>query len=147
MPEEITESGIRVVRGMDLSEMTGQSTGAMRLVAIGPSDDATARSSRIWMGKVRNEPGMRSVPHHHGESETAGYVLSGRARIYWGDGYREYVDMEEGDFCHVPPFLPHIEANASGTEPLTFLTCRTPDNIVVNLDDEDPGDESLDFGG
>lgn len=147
MQEETTQSGIRVVRGMDMSELTGQSTGAMRLVAVGPSPDAAqgggARSSRIWMGKVSNEPGMRSVPHHHGEAETAGYVLQGRAVVYWGTGYGERMVLEEGDFCYVPPFLPHIEANASATDPLVWLTCRTPDNIVVNLDDDDPGDDQL----
>jgi uncharacterized RmlC-like cupin family protein len=80
---------------------------------------------------------MRSVPHHHGEAETAGFVMSGRARIYFGEDYEEYVDMERGDFCYVPAYLPHIEANLSDTEPLVFLTCRTPDNIVVNLEDVD----------
>jgi uncharacterized RmlC-like cupin family protein len=135
--EELYEGGIRLVRGADLSQETGQTTGAQRLVAVGPNDDATARSSRIWMGRVSNEPGMRSVPHHHGEAETAGYILSGNARIYWGEGYEQYVDLETGDFCYVPAYLPHIEANLSDTDPLVFLTCRTPDNIVVNLEDVD----------
>lgn len=133
--EEILEGGVRLIRGAELTDVTGQSQGATRLIAVGPSGDGGARSSRIWMGRVENEPGMRSVPHHHGEAETAGYILSGRSRIYWGEGYREYVDLQTGDFCYVPAYLPHIECNLSKTEPLTFLTCRVPDNIVVNLPD------------
>jgi hypothetical protein len=35
----------------------------------------------------------------------------------------------------VPPFFPHIESNRSDTEELVWLTARTPDNIVVNLED------------
>jgi hypothetical protein len=35
----------------------------------------------------------------------------------------------------VPPHMVHVEANMSVTESLFWLTCRTPDNIVVNLDD------------
>lgn len=133
--EEIHESGIRLIRGADLSDVTGQTQGAQRLVAIGPNPDAAARSKGIWMGRVSNEPGMRSLPHHHGEAETAGYILSGHARIYWGNGYEQYVDLHTGDFCYVPPMLPHIEANVSTTDELIFLTCRVPDNIVVNLED------------
>lgn len=127
---------IRITRAGDLSRKTGQSEGALRVVGVNAE---TSRAERIWMGQVSNEPGMRSVPHHHGEAETAGFVLSGRARIYFGDNYEEYVDMEAGDFCYVPPYLPHIEANLSDTEPLVFLTCRTPDNIVVNLEDVESG--------
>jgi uncharacterized RmlC-like cupin family protein len=121
---------IRVIRRGELSDSTAQSQGAVRLAGV---HGGNSGAQRIWFGKVHNDPGMRSVPHHHGEAETAGYVLKGRARIYFGEGYREYVDLEEGDFVYVPPFLPHIEMNLSDTEPLDFMTARTPDNIVVNL--------------
>ena len=43
--------------------------------------------------------------------------------------------MTEGDFVFVPPHMPHIEVNMSTTEDLVWLTCRTPDNIVINLPD------------
>ena len=33
--------------------------------------------------------------------------------------------------------MPHVEVNMSTTEELVWLTCRTPDNIVVNLDEVD----------
>jgi uncharacterized RmlC-like cupin family protein len=92
---------------------------------------------KLWYGKVRNEPGFRSVTHHHGEAETGGYVLSGRARIYFGDAFADYVDMEEGDWVFVPPFMPHVECNLDRGRPLTWMTARTPENIVVNLPDVD----------
>lgn len=92
-------------------------------------------ATKIWFGTVSNDPGFRSLPHHHGEAETGGYVLRGSARIYFGDDYAQWVDMSAGDFVFVPPFMPHVEANMSTTEDLVWLTARTPDNIVVNLDD------------
>jgi uncharacterized RmlC-like cupin family protein len=113
---------------------TGQSGGAVRITGVGPGHGP---ATRIWYGKVSNEPGYRSLPHHHGEAETGGYVLKGRGRIYFGDSYATYEDLEEGDFVFVPPYMPHVEANMSTTEELVWLTCRTPDNIVVNLDDVD----------
>jgi uncharacterized RmlC-like cupin family protein len=113
---------------------TAQSGGAVRVSGVSPQHTP---ATRIWYGKVTNEPGYRSLPHHHGEAETGGYVLTGTARIYYGEDYREYVDMSEGDFVFVPPFMPHVEVNMSVTEQLVWLTCRTPDNIVVNLPDVD----------
>lgn len=94
-------------------------------------------ATKIWFGKVTNEPGYRSLPHHHGEAETGGFVLKGKGRIYYGEGYKEYVDMAEGDWVFVPPFMPHVECNMSTTEELWWLTARTPENIVVNLPDVD----------
>lgn len=106
---------------------TADSGAALRVTGV--------TASRLWYGKVSNEPGFRSVTHHHGEAETGGYVLSGRARIYFGEKFEYYVDMSEGDWVFVPPFMPHIECNLSRTSPLVWMTTRTPANIVVNLDD------------
>jgi uncharacterized RmlC-like cupin family protein len=117
---------------------TAQSGGAVRISGV--SREHTP-ATRIWYGKVFNDPGFRSLPHHHGEAETGGYVLKGHGRIYFGEEYREYVDVHEGDFVFVPPELPHVEVNMSTTEDLVWLTARTPDNIVVNLDDV--ADEAL----
>ena len=62
-------------------------------------------------------------------------MLKGKGRIYWGENYEEFIDMAEGDFVFVPPMMPHVEVNMSTTEELVWMTCRTPDNIVVNLED------------
>ena len=113
---------------------TGQSGGCVRITGVGPQHTP---ATKIWFGKVSNEPGYRSLPHHHGEAETGGYLLKGHGRIYFGENYAEYIDMWEGDFVFVPPRWPHVEANMSTTEELIWLTTRTPDNIVVNLDDVD----------
>lgn len=92
-------------------------------------------ATKLWFGKVSNEPGYRSLPHHHGEAETGGFVLEGHGRIYFGEHFEDYYDMEQGDWVFVPPFMPHIECNVNRSKPLHWLTCRTPENIVVNLPD------------
>jgi uncharacterized RmlC-like cupin family protein len=53
--------------------------------------------------------------------------------------------MEEGDFVYVPPFVPHIEGNASRSKELIWLTTRTPDNIVVNLENQDIADLEIEY--
>lgn len=113
---------------------TGQSGGARRISGISIQHTP---AKRLWFGKVSNDAGFRSVPHHHGEAETGGYVLSGRARIYFGAKFEDYLDMSEGDWVFVPPFMPHIECNLDRNNPLTWMTTRTPENIVVNLDQVD----------
>jgi uncharacterized RmlC-like cupin family protein len=124
------EPGVRVVRGDALSESTQQTPGMTRRAGIDPS---VSRS--LWVGRVSTEPGFSSGPHHHGEAETVGHVLRGRARIRYGEDYQDHVDLEPGDFVYIAPHLPHIEENLSETEPLEFVTIRSPDNIVVNLDE------------
>jgi len=130
-----TEFGIqvprlKVIRAVELSEFTAQTQGAIRRSGVSrENSDASA----IWLGKVHTPAGYASEAHHHGEAETAGYVLKGRAYILFGEGYRERVDLEEGDFIFVPPNTPHVEGNASDTDELIWMTARTPDNVVVNL--------------
>lgn len=121
--------------GAEISD-TAQSGGAVRISGVSPQHTP---ATKLWFGKVKNDPGYGSLPHHHGEAETGGYVLKGRARIYYGDSYSQSIDLNEGDFVFVPPWMPHIEVNLSDTEELIWLTTRTPDNIVVNLD----GDGSI----
>lgn len=127
-----------VTRKGEENEGTGQSGGCVRISGVSPQHTP---ATKIWFGKVSNEPGYRSCPHHHGEAETGGYVLKGKGRIYFGEAYSEYLDMEEGDFVFVPPHWPHVEVNMSTSEDLVWLTTRTPDNIVVNLPEVE--DETL----
>jgi uncharacterized RmlC-like cupin family protein len=117
---------------------TAQAGGLALMTGVGPQHTP---ATRLWFGKASNAPGFRSLPHHHGEAETGAYLLSGRARVYFGKDYQDYVEMAAGDFMFVPPFLPHLEANMSTTEELWWLACRTPENIVVNLPDVE--DDSL----
>lgn len=133
--QQLTEQVVPVVtrKGAEHRD-TGQSGGAVRISGVSPQHTP---ATKIWYGQVSNDPGYRSFPHHHGEAETGGYVLRGHGRIYFGEDYKEFIDMTEGDWVFVPPYMPHVEANMSITEELVWLTARTPENIVVNLDDVD----------
>ncbi|MFC6722913.1 cupin domain-containing protein [Halobium palmae] len=118
------------VHSEDRSEDTAQTDGLPRLAGIGPNATGT---DDLWMGRVTGEPGEDSAPHHHGEAETGGYILSGNTRIFYGENYDECVDLEPGDFVYVPPFTPHVERNLNEDQPVEFVTVRTPANITENL--------------
>ncbi|MDQ1128717.1 cupin domain-containing protein [Microbacterium sp. SORGH_AS_0888] len=133
---------LTVQRAAELPLAPGQTAKARRYSGVSVE---TTEVEGLWYGRVHTGVGEVSDPHHHGEAETGGYVLQGRGFIRFGDRYQEVLYLEEGDFVYVPPFVPHIEGNAGATKELIWLTTRTPDNIVVNLSDQDVADIQLDI--
>lgn len=121
----------RVVHGPQDPSGTIQTRGMVRQPGITRD---TVGTSKVWMGVVTAAPNEKGPPHHHGEAETAAYVISGRVRVYYGEDFKEYVEAGPGDFLFVPPHTPHIEANPFN-EPHTAVLVRAPDNIVINLAD------------
>jgi len=115
-----------------LSAGTAQTPGMTRLAAI--SGDR-AGSRQIWMGETRVGPGVRSADHHHGESETAIFVVAGHpAFVYLDRGVETRIETSPGDFVFVPPFAPHREENPAADEEAVVVIARsTQEAIVVNL--------------
>ena len=92
-------------------------------------------AERIWVGYVELSPGMSSSPHHHGEAESAIYVIAGEAQFRTGPRYETVETAGAGDIVWVPPQVPHIEENRSATEPVRMLVVRsTQETLVFNLD-------------
>ena len=106
----------------------GQNDAMERVVAV--SRD-TAGSRGIYSSIVTTAPGGRTEVHHHGACETSIYILSGHARFYSGEGLRDVVDADAGDFVYVPAREVHVEENASDTEPLVVVLSRNCDGSVV----------------
>ena len=124
-----TGKEFRVVHGVQDPSTTTQTRGMVRRPGI---DSNTAGAEKIWLGHVTCAPNTLGPPHHHGEAETAAYVLSGSIRVYFGEDFKEYIDAGPGDFIFVPANAPHIEGNVTD-EPAEAVLSRGPDNIVVNL--------------
>jgi uncharacterized RmlC-like cupin family protein len=123
---------VRVVRSDELIEGTAQTDGLLRQEAISAT---SAGSQRLWMGRSVLEAGGRTAPHHHGESETAVYVVSGRGRWRLQDKADSYYEAGPGDFVLIPAYLVHWEENSSGSEPVAMIVARSgPDASVANLD-------------
>jgi uncharacterized RmlC-like cupin family protein len=75
-----------VTRGGHEHGNTAQSGGLALMTGVGPQHTP---ATRLWFGKASNAPGFRSLPHHHGEAEAGAYLLSNRARIYFGKDYQD----------------------------------------------------------
>jgi uncharacterized RmlC-like cupin family protein len=96
---------------------------------------ATAGANKLWAGTVTIHPNAKTGPHHHGKLESVIYVISGRARMRWGERLEFVAEAGPGDFIYVSPFVPHQEINASRDEPLACVVVRSDQEpIVVNLD-------------
>jgi uncharacterized RmlC-like cupin family protein len=126
------ENGVRIVKSTDLDLNTPQTPGMTRAAAI---NHAKAGANKLWAGTVNIQPNAKTGAHHHGELESIIYVLSGRARMRWGDHLEYFAEAEPGDFIYVPPFVPHQEINAKPDEPLVCVLVRSDQEpVVVNLD-------------
>ena len=94
-----------------------------------------AGSEKVWMGQTHVAPGTRSGDHHHGEAETAIYVLSGTPAFVFARGHDEVrLQTEPGDYIFVPPFVPHREENPGQEEAVVIIARSSQEGIVVNLD-------------
>jgi uncharacterized RmlC-like cupin family protein len=126
------DHGVRIVSGSALDLNTPQTPGMTRAAAI---THARTGASKLWAGTVTIHPNAKTGAHHHGDLESVIYVVSGRARMRWGDRLEFLAEAGPGDFIYVPPFVPHQEINASRDEPLSCVLVRSgQDPVVVNLD-------------
>ena len=128
--------GVRVIQGDKLDPNTAQTPGMFRQAAI---NHARVGAQKIWAGTVRIEPNAKTGVHHHGELESVIFVVSGRARMRWGEHLEFVAEAGPGDFIFVPPYVPHQEINADPTRPLECVLVRSDNEaVVVNIDTIDP---------
>ena len=117
-----------------LSADTAQTTGMRRIEAI---SGKTVGSSALWMGQTHVSPATSSDNHHHGQSETAIYVVSGHPVFVFFDeaaGAEKRLETGPGDYVYVPPFVPHREENPDpDSEAVVVIARTTQEAIVVNL--------------
>ncbi len=133
-PDLPAHAPLRHVPASDLDAGTAQTPGMRRLAAI---SSASVGSSELWMGQTHVGPAQRSGDHHHGEAETAIYVISGHPEFVFldaGSGAEIRLRPEPGDYVFVPPFTPHREENNDpDVEAVVVIARSTQEAIVVNL--------------
>jgi mannose-6-phosphate isomerase-like protein (cupin superfamily) len=104
----------------------GQQTVGMRREQAFVTDDR-------WVGFVSSDPGEWSGWHHHGQTDTYFYVMRGGIEFEYGaDG--STVDVDTGEFCHVPAGLVHRERPKPGERAELVLVRFGPGPAVVNVE-------------
>ncbi len=123
---------MRVIPSSALDPNTAQTPGMNRFAAI---THARTGAEKLWAGTVDIHPNAKTGAHHHGALESVIYVVSGRARMRWGERLEFTAEAGPGDFIYVPPYVPHQEINASTDETLSCVLVRSgQEAVVVNLD-------------
>ncbi|HTT42076.1 MAG TPA: cupin domain-containing protein [Steroidobacteraceae bacterium] len=124
--------GVRVIRADELTDATAQTLGMQRRAAV---TSARTGATKLWAGTVTIEARAKTGAHHHGDLESVIYVVSGLARLRWGDQLEFVAEAAPGDFIYVPPYVPHQEINASEDAQLHCVLARSgQQGLVVNLD-------------
>lgn len=137
MPEETAAQSaqsrnVRIIKPHEFDANTPQTPGMQRMAAV---SQALAGAQGLWAGVTVVNPQVASGIHHHGESETIIYVVSGKGKMRWGEHMEFEQEVEPGDFIYVPPFAPHQEINASPDTPSQWVIVRnTQEPIVINLE-------------
>ena len=135
------DNGIKVISGEHLDSNTPQTPGMNRAAAI---NHAPAGAHKLWAGTVTIHADAKTGVHHHGELESIIFVVSGQARMRWGEKLEFVCEAGPGDFIYIPPHVPHQEINACADKALECILVRSDQEpVVVNLDmpvAEDPGE-------
>ncbi|KAF2103940.1 cupin 2 conserved barrel domain protein [Rhizodiscina lignyota] len=132
-------SGVRVIPGDQLDSNTAQTPGMDRKAAI---NFARVGAQKLWAGTVTIHANAKTGAHHHGHLESIIYIVSGKARMRWGEKLEFTAEAGPGDFIYVPPYVPHQEINASEDEELKCVLTRSDgEAIAINLPDVEPAEK------
>ncbi len=79
----------------------------------------------MWLGTVVLPSGGRTTCHVHDLHESALYMVEGdEVELWTGDRLENREVVHPGDYLFVPPGLPHVAINRTGSDAL-FVAART----------------------
>ncbi|HEX6751424.1 MAG TPA: cupin domain-containing protein [Longimicrobium sp.] len=82
-------------------------------------------SRQLSMNVATIPPGGVAYAHIHVDFEVMLFILEGRVRHEYGDGLKQVVENEAGDFIFIAPGVPHEVFNISDTEPVVAVVARS----------------------
>ncbi|HVU13670.1 MAG TPA: cupin domain-containing protein [Phototrophicaceae bacterium] len=94
---------------------------------------STTGSQSLSMAFGKVPAGSKSKRHYH-PFETAVYVISGKARSFFGPNDEHWEDVSAGDFVYIPAGMIH-STEALGDEPVEYILARAaPEDIAISAD-------------
>lgn len=98
-------------------------------------------SQQLSMNVATIPPGGIAGAHIHVGFEVGLFILEGRVRHAFGQGLRQSVDNEAGDFIFIAPGVPHEVYNMSDAKPVVAVVARSS---AAQWDDIIPYDPETD---
>ena len=90
-------------------------------------------SKQLSMNVATIPPGGVAHAHVHEGFEVMLFILQGRVRHEYGEGLKQVVENEAGDFIFIEPGVPHEVFNVSDTEPVVAVVARSDASEWENL--------------
>ncbi|MBC8074577.1 MAG: cupin domain-containing protein [Chloroflexales bacterium] len=97
-------------------------------------------AQHLCMHLLTIPPGARARAHLHQQHETAIYVLSGAAEMWYGAQLEQHCVIRAGELLFIPAGVPHLPFNPYN-EPTTAVLARSDPNeqeSVLLLPDLEP---------
>jgi uncharacterized RmlC-like cupin family protein len=91
----------------------------------------------ICMHLLRMPPGARAKAHLHEAHETAIFVLSGQAGMWYGDQLEHHLTVQAGDYLYIPAGVPHLPYNPGPDEAVAVLSRTDPneqESVILRPD-------------
>lgn len=89
----------------------------------------------VMISQSKISPKVVSGWHHHGTRELYGFIVSGRLQLESHAERNEVVEVNPGDFFHIPVGLVHRDINPdNGTEALVSTILVGAGPAVVNVE-------------
>ena len=86
----------------------------------------TVGSQAICMHMLTMPPGARAVAHMHEAHETAIYMLSGEAAMWYGPQLEHHAVVRAGDMIYIPAGVPHLPFNPTDSDAVALITRTDP---------------------
>ncbi len=80
----------------------------------------------ICMHLLKMPPGARARAHLHEQHETAIYVLSGAAEMWYGERLEQHLVVRAGEYLYIPANMPHLPFNPYEEEAVAILARTDP---------------------
>ena len=87
-------------------------------------------------------PSGVAYAHIHVGFEVILYIIEGKVRHEFGDGLKQVIENEAGDFIYIKPGVPHEVFNMSDTEPVVAFVARSSADEwdkIIPYDRNEPG--------
>ena len=90
-------------------------------------------SKKLSMNVATIPPRGVAFAHIHVGFELMLYILQGRVRHEYGDGLKQVIDNQAGDFIYIEPGVPHEVTNLSDTEEVVAVVARSDADEWQNI--------------
>jgi uncharacterized RmlC-like cupin family protein len=119
------EGAVRLIRPDQRTEGAG---------TPGMTREEAVATDGMWAGLARTGPGAVSGWHHHGDYESAIYVLSGALRMEFGPGGNDQLEAGPGDFLFIAKGAVHRESNPTDQESQIVVVRSGSGEPVINVE-------------